>query len=1069
MKSKFIWVLFFCCTIQMVHGQKPVIEKIEPLNTYPEERILISGSGFSATSSQLEVWFGPKLGTITNSTDFTITVTVPPQAKMDHVEVINRTSGLSAKSQYKFMPSYSGTEFTAANLSGSVLFSNANQNYDLCLCDLNNDNRPDVVASRFGSGASDFMVLLNKSTKGSISFDPPITDISGINLNSQTAHIICGDLDGDGKPDVIAVGAGPQQDRVFILKNDGSMNFSAGPTLLMDVGDLGWKVKLHDLNADGRKDVIVTNAAKNNFFVFENKSTINNLEFGAPIKILMPSSTPSYGIEIQDFDGDKKPDIVINRQNGPGLYIFRNNSTAGGDIAFHNVVTVATAGSYNSITSADFDGKNGPDLVVTNLFSSSQEVFIFYNNTTAPGPITFRSTPFKLTATNGPLDVEVADINGDKHPDIIVSNLNTGTVNVYLHNGNYETPGFTSISIPTSHANRTVKISDLDGDAKPDMVLASANASSPYTIEIKRNTNCHKPVILTPPPYAICSGDAIVLRTINAPSVTSYQWIRDGNVVSTGTSPTFSVTQAGNWAVRGISESGACTGSVALSQPVSVISSASNITTPVINTNPANAQVCTGSTLGLSTANAGAGASYVWTGPNNFSATTSTPSTSVPNMQQVNAGYYNLQVVVGSCSKTAEPKLVQVVNLQSFTVEASPSLMICQGGSTTLSVPQGYTYQWYRNDATISTNGTSYQYVATQAGNYKVKVSNGSCDYTTAPVTVVVLSQPTANFNAPTEACTFQQLSFESTSTGLDNVNGTPSYEWDFGNGAKIFDEANPKYTYNSSGSFTLSLKVGYKNVTGCTHTYVRAAPLVVTSSVAPTIVTNPPNITSMCPGEEVTLSISNADNFTSITWSPGGANPLTITQPNTYVVNTVASNGCVGQAQKIIASKPVPVLSVSASPTQIQRGQSAQLLASGADTYKWSPAATLNNATIDNPIATPASTTEYTVEGTITGQCPAVAKIKITVGGGITLNAPAAFTPNGDGQNETWVIPDLEEYGDCSMSIFDGRGRRIFQQAGYTPWDGTSNGKQVPAGTYYYVFACPGEKPATGSVLVVR
>jgi hypothetical protein len=56
-------------------------------------------------------------------------------------------------------------------------------------------------------------------------------------------------------------------------------------------------------------------------------------------------------------------------------------------------------------------------------------------------------------------------------------------------------------------------------------------------------------------------------------------------------------------------------------------------------------------------------------------------------------------------------------------------------------------------------------------------------------------------------------------------------------------------------------------------------------------------------------------------------------------------------------------------------------------------------------------------------------------------------------------------------VNIFDGRGRRVFETKSFpvTGWDGVANGKPVPDGTYYYVMGCPGSKPVTGSVLIVR
>ena len=84
----------------------------------------------------------------------------------------------------------------------------------------------------------------------------------------------------------------------------------------------------------------------------------------------------------------------------------------------------------------------------------------------------------------------------------------------------------------------------------------------------------------------------------------------------------------------------------------------------------------------------------------------------------------------------------------------------------------------------------------------------------------------------------------------------------------------------------------------------------------------------------------------------------------------------------------------------------------------------------------------------------------------------PPLFTPNGDLQNDFWVIPGIENKSECTMNIFDGRGRRVLQKKGYpvSGWDGVSDeGKEVPQGTYFYVLSCPSEAPTTGSVLIVR
>ena len=63
------------------------------------------------------------------------------------------------------------------------------------------------------------------------------------------------------------------------------------------------------------------------------------------------------------------------------------------------------------------------------------------------------------------------------------------------------------------------------------------------------------------------------------------------------------------------------------------------------------------------------------------------------------------------------------------------------------------------------------------------------------------------------------------------------------------------------------------------------------------------------------------------------------------------------------------------------------------------------------------------------------------------------AITPNGDGENDTWEIEDIETFPDVTVFIYDKIGLNVFKsKQGYIPWDGTHNGNQLPMGTYYYV-----------------
>jgi gliding motility-associated-like protein len=83
----------------------------------------------------------------------------------------------------------------------------------------------------------------------------------------------------------------------------------------------------------------------------------------------------------------------------------------------------------------------------------------------------------------------------------------------------------------------------------------------------------------------------------------------------------------------------------------------------------------------------------------------------------------------------------------------------------------------------------------------------------------------------------------------------------------------------------------------------------------------------------------------------------------------------------------------------------------------------------------------------------------------------PNAFTPNGDGHNDTWDIPALVNYPGCIVSVFNRYGISVFRSVNYAKaWNGNYNNSAVPSGTYYYIIDPKnGQAKLSGYVVVVR
>ena len=131
--------------------------------------------------------------------------------------------------------------------------------------------------------------------------------------------------------------------------------------------------------------------------------------------------------------------------------------------------------------------------------------------------------------------------------------------------------------------------------------------------------------------------------------------------------------------------------------------------------------------------------------------------------------------------------------------------------------------------------------------------------------------------------------------------------------------------------------------------------------------------------------------------------------------------------------------------------------------TYLWSNSAVTEDLTA-------LSYGVYSVTVTDINGCAATDTMKVEPNG-YKIIIYSSFSPNADGVNDLWNIKNIEYFPDCKVQIFNEWGNLVFTSNGYgTPWDGTSNGSVLPAGTYYYIIDLgTGDKPFTGPVTLIK
>ena len=163
----------------------------------------------------------------------------------------------------------------------------------------------------------------------------------------------------------------------------------------------------------------------------------------------------------------------------------------------------------------------------------------------------------------------------------------------------------------------------------------------------------------------------------------------------------------------------------------------------------------------------------------------------------------------------------------------------------------------------------------------------------------------------------------------------------------------------------------------------------------------------------------------------------------------------------------PLPTVQLPKYLT-VTYGGSAELqpeVSSDIVSYSWSPATYLSSPSLLTPVISPLFSDTYTLTVTDVNGCQGQGSVYIDV----PFFIPNAFTPNDDGINDTWDIPQLIFYPDCMVQVMNRYGQRVFQSQGYgKSWDGKLAGKRLPQGVYYYFIKLP-KKTLSGSLTVIR
>jgi uncharacterized delta-60 repeat protein/gliding motility-associated-like protein len=456
------------------------------------------------------------------------------------------------------------------------------------------------------------------------------------------------------------------------------------------------------------------------------------------------------------------------------------------------------------------------------------------------------------------------------------------------------------------------------------VVISNGSCSGPASNTAVISVNNAPTGTITPATSGICLGES---QTLTATGGTSYQWYKDGTMITGETAATYQATQAGTYTV--IITNGSCSGPASNSATVTLNAA------PVGSVTPASVTICPG---GSATLTATGGTSYQW-----YKDGAAITGAASATYQATAAGTYSVTIIKGNCSGPASnTATVTEGNIPSGTITpAFPSF--CPDGSVQLTGPANYTsYQWFREGVAI-TGAVQVTYTASQAGVYSVDFTANGCRGS-ASTTV------TAG-NAVSGSITPATATVCAGGPALLTVNGGTSYQW-YKDGIAITGATSANYTATQAGIYSADIFNG-----SCSGKSSNNATVTVSS---PTGSITPANA-GICSGASITLT---ADGGTSYQWFKDGisisnatSETLVVTEAGTYTTD-IFNGSCKGKAtnEAVIKVTETPSGFISPATSTICSNGAVALSVNGGNAYQWYRDGTaITGATSANYIATQA------------------------------------------------------------------------------------------------------------------
>ncbi|MBX2895690.1 MAG: VCBS repeat-containing protein [Cyclobacteriaceae bacterium] len=629
----------------------------------------------------------------------------------------------------------------SGNFAPRIILSQTGSVYSVA--DLNNDSHPDIIANDNNQNTPNMRILLGD---GSGTF----TLLAKFEIRGYANGIEVADVNNDGNPDVVSIGAWGGVPVADVLLGDGTGYFTNAPVKYPTITDPRDIVK-GDFNEDGEIDFALTHASNivtiylgqgngrftktpTNYATGALPQHVLTFDYnkdghldlvtlnwnGASLTVLTGAGNGTFSLltnipvtamagsrlTIADFNNDTFADLAVSGFTNNIISILTGTGTG-----FNTPTTIATSQNISEIKAADFTGDGNQDIIAD--FNNINRMVLFTGN--GSGGFTESTTQY---IHRGSFFL-IEDINNDTHPDVIAFSNNSSGDDYFINNGS---GNFTGTAMSVSLGGFPYGYEDMNGDGIKDLVVGSQNmsSSSPGQLVVFRGTaGGISNSILIDKDYS--GGNRFVLHDLN----------KDGRMDILATSNNLYEDYVG-----------------------SLINTTVAAGCPAITSQSSSASVCTGQAFSFGiTASGSAPLAYQWRKDGVDMPGRTTANLTFLVVTSADAGTYSCRVSNG-CGSVISNNMVLAV-APSPAAPGATGAGGCAGASLTLTASGGSNgqYRWYvmvededpYGNPTFEiqlipgqTNSTYTTPPLTETTEFLVTITNGTCESTPTPVEATI-------------------------------------------------------------------------------------------------------------------------------------------------------------------------------------------------------------------------------------------------------------------------------------------------------------------------------------------